>query len=234
MHTAIAIKLTKGKGRQKDKLPIYAGGGLACLPCGPDQVVPSFLREDGVCVECSPPPEGHFAGEVCGATTDAQWVPCTACEAYTVRPCTPFGGDAQCLRLCDAGTEVLVGAQCACAAGHRRLEGAEAYGWLEGRPLVGGACEPCAAGAFLADKQCQACGGLRGFSAAPASTVCSVCSDSELVLPNRTGCTSQCVDNHVLQWEDQCKPCPPLTVASPDGLLCVAPSLEEMPFTTNC
>jgi len=214
-------------------LTLWTELGQKCLPCGPQQDVPSFTDENGTCRLCTEGQENQYRQVACAQDRDAVWLPCTVCTGHTVRACTARGGDALCLRACDAALEILEGKQCACVAGHHRPPGTAQYGYTNAfESLEGAACEPCAAGTYFdqAAKQCVACAGPRNYTARAGSAECDVCFAGEMAWPNRTGCSAQCVENRVLQWVDEelaCVPCPQYSEASAGR--CIASQLPTAP-----
>ena len=199
---------------------------LECLPCDPTATyMPGYLSASG-CQRCTPRSDSkQFAAPPCTAQADAVWHNCTICQERTVTVCTKTA-DALCLRACRADTEVWTIDRCECVEGHYRLPGTEVYGFVERQPLLGGRCQACGPGTYLSGaSQCVPCTGPREFTSSEGQVGCALCAEGEFATPNHTACASQCVENHVLQWnasssEQHCVPCPEWTVASEDGLVC--------------
>jgi hypothetical protein len=180
-----------------------ADGAIACAFCPQGRALSS--SGDGVCVPCrlgleycnglggalacSTPSPGQYSAQNCTLTRDAQFRDCTRCQAakgahYAFRPCT-LTADAVCAPCteCVPMLQYQVSpctetADTVCRTCNRSA----------GDMQVGGACNPCPAGAYLA-ANCALCP-ANTFSPSPNSEQCTPCPPNHTSAPGASQCVA--------------------------------------------
>ena len=171
-----------------------------CAACPPD----SFCNALGVHACTQPLPGLQYVrpSESCTPLTDAVVRPCTECQpagAYAVQACTPTA-DSVC-RQCAACRPMLEYQAMPCNETHNTL--CVACNREAGDMDVGGACNPCPAGAWGSD--CSLCP-PHTFSAEPNTQACTPCPAGLTSAAGASRCVLQCAQGYSPDGEGACVP----------------------------